>query len=265
MQWTDDWNGDVAKFRFKMTYHLAEEEAELTQLVERKGVVRPPPFMKKRRLPRFILAHDDRMRSCDEETGDEDYYNEDDFRVGSVIEVFGRKMVIYDCDDFTQDWYLKNKNYNQRSERVDVSDPPAPPVVHVTPPPAMFGSDEDTLNSLKSLMPKQPRKSPKKEFLGSVRYVARLVTNDPVDKGREFRVTYYRDDKSINIYEPPMRNSGVLGGNFLRRTRIDNPRTGRIFEVEDFYSGATLNINCFNFYLIKEDLEGKKGLSPERN
>jgi hypothetical protein len=265
LQWVDDWNGDVAKFRFRMSYDLAEEMAELTQLVERKGVVRPPPFMKKRRLPRFILAHDDRMRSCDDETGDEDYYTEDDFKVGATIEVFGRSMLIFDCDDFTQQWYMKNKGYDQRRARIDVSDPAPPAVVHAVPPPTMFGSDDDTLNGLKSLVPSQPRRSPRKENLGSTRYVAKMVTNDPVDRGREFRVTFYRDDQSVNIYEPPMRNSGVLGGNFLRRTRIDNPQTGRLFELNNFFTGAKLTINCFTFELLREDVEGKKGLSPTRN
>jgi hypothetical protein len=42
----------------------------------------------------------------------------------------------------------------------------------------------------------------------------------PEDEGREFTVTYYTLDNTISIYEPPKRNSGIIGGKFLSRREI---------------------------------------------
>lgn len=42
----------------------------------------------------------------------------------------------------------------------------------------------------------------------------------PEDEGREFTITYYTLDNTISIYEPPKRNSGIIGGKFLSRREI---------------------------------------------
>lgn len=257
--WVDAWDGQEFRHHYQLTYYPVDEETEIIEQ-KVKGTARPPIFLKKRRLPRFVLPHDNRMRSCDDETGDEDYYNEDDFIVGSHIEVFGRNMVIYDCDDATQAWYLKEKGIDQRSNRVDVSDPPTPAIVHPTPPPPVFGGEEDTLNSLKYLIPKQLKREMREPAMGFLRYIARLKTADPVDGGRVFLVTYYRDTKEVGVYEPPLRNSGVLGGNFLRRCKAKNPVTEKLFEESEFYPGAELVINRFTFTFLREDDVGKKGI-----
>ena len=34
-----------------------------------------------------------------------DYYNDSDLTLGSVINVWGRKFLICDCDDFTKEFY----------------------------------------------------------------------------------------------------------------------------------------------------------------
>jgi hypothetical protein len=41
------------------------------------------------RVISFVLAHDDRMRTMEGDSGDSDYYHEDDFCVGHTINVFG--------------------------------------------------------------------------------------------------------------------------------------------------------------------------------
>ena len=43
--------------------------------------------------------------------------------------------------------------------------------------------------------------------------------NTPADSERRFVFTYYLEDEMTAIFEPPIRNSGVIGGKFLSRGR----------------------------------------------
>lgn len=40
------------------------------------------------------------------------------------------------------------------------------------------------------------------------------------DEGRRFIITYYKSDRTVVVREPPKRNSGILGGNFLSRMKV---------------------------------------------
>ena len=95
----------------RLSYYLASDEVEVKEAKEAKqrSFVGWPTLLKRSRLPRFILAHDDRLRrwqnvtlctnvlspsihllflpscvacSVEDVTGDEEYFHEDDFRVG---------------------------------------------------------------------------------------------------------------------------------------------------------------------------------------
>ena len=43
--------------------------------------------------------------------------------------------------------------------------------------------------------------------------------SEPTDVDRKFIISYYIRDFTLAVYEPPMRNSGVIGGQFLKRSR----------------------------------------------
>lgn len=45
-------------------------------------------------------------------------------------------------------------------------------------------------------------------------------TGLPEDEGRRFIITYFKADRTVVVREPPKRNSGIIGGNFLSRMKV---------------------------------------------
>lgn len=45
-------------------------------------------------------------------------------------------------------------------------------------------------------------------------------TGVPEDEGRRFIITYFKADRTVVVREPPKRNSGIIGGNFLSRMKV---------------------------------------------
>lgn len=45
-------------------------------------------------------------------------------------------------------------------------------------------------------------------------------TGVPEDEGRRFIITYFKSDRTVVVREPPKRNSGIIGGNFLSRMKV---------------------------------------------
>lgn len=72
-------------------------------------------------------------------------------------------------------------------------------------------------------------------------------SQNPHDEGRRFIIFYYLSDDMIRIYEVPTRNSGIIEGLFLEKTRIPKPGS-RVDNPEyygpaDFAIGATVEGN----------------------
>jgi len=81
-----------------------------------------------------------------------------------------------------------------------------------------IGGEEDTLGTIYG-MPK-----PQRDLVKLQRNQGRLlrcrlvfITENRIDATRCFALTYYLEDDTIQIYEEIVRNSGVGGGNFLKR------------------------------------------------
>ena len=245
------------KYLYWLSYFLATEQTEIKENKGKKQFMGNPTLLSKMRLPKGILAHDDRMRSCEDVTGDEDYYHEDDFVVGKTISIFGRVMTICDCDEFTQNWYLEHKGIDQRAGRVATAAPVEPPQPRQAPPHHGFGSEEDTMASWKSLIPKRPKNDMLKFMQAATgkcnRFLCKLVTNDPINSERVFRITVSLDDHQVAIYEPPIRNSGVSGGIFLKKQKLRNEATHAYWTPADFFVGATVTIRAHTFKIYEEE------------
>lgn len=79
----------------------------------------------------------------------------------------------------------------------------------------------------------------------------------PEDKDRKFIISYRLADDMMTIYEPPVRNAGMLCGKFLQRTRVQKPGTPtdnpEFYTPGDFYIGARIHVFKHRFIITGAD------------
>lgn len=115
-----------------------------------------------------------------------------------------------------------------------------------------MGSLDDSLQNCLSLAPKQPRRDVKKmlEMAGkTLRFSAELVSPLPVDQHRRFLITFYLEDDTMAVFEQARANSGMRGGRFLERRRIEVPgsktvdgRGPEYYGLQHLHPGAQLRV-----------------------
>lgn len=188
-----------------------------------------------------------------------EYYTPKDFKLGATVPIYGRKFLIYDCDNFTKAFYYHHfgqTEFNSLDVKEKLRELPKMEI----PPYNHFGSLEDSLQSCLSLIP-QP---PKKDFIKMLendhkvlRFEAVMDSVRPEDNGRRFIICYRLADDMMTIYEPPVRNSGIIGGKFLERTRVAKPSSApdqpTFYGPQDFYIGAVVDIFKHRFVIISAD------------
>ncbi|TPP59961.1 EF-hand domain (C-terminal) containing 2 [Fasciola gigantica] len=286
---TDSMYGDPREMILQ--YYLADDTIDVHEVNPansgRDGV---PCFLRRQKLPRSatalplpgtvtdrtllnVFGHPQRggryiLDSLKLGAVPDDFYTDRDLTLGASINVYGRKFLICDCDEFTKEYYRTKYGLEDFT-------PVKPPRVSTqmqikreTPPYNGWGSEEDSLANCKGLIPVAPKGDfPKfvamdKQGLEShiLRFTARLLSKDPLDRDRLFMISCYLSDDTFSVYEPPKRNSGFKGGLFLERGRVKKPCNDR-FPVElsdyykpaDIYIGALLEFNHFQFEITDAD------------
>lgn len=142
------------------------------------------------------------------------YVQPADIVIGGTVDVFGRKLVVRSCDPYTREWYSSAaaadyKCSPQPPDVVDHEEVVAPPAA-VVPPHNGIGSEEDSLQSVRTFNVKPLKKDYNQWALhdGIVyRFHARLDSKDVLDAKRRFTIACYPSDDSLAIYEPPV--SGI--------------------------------------------------------
>jgi len=136
--------------------------------------------------------------------------------------------------------------FDETIERPQIRIPP-----HVAP-----GAEEDSLGSFLYLIPKVPKKNFRRMMENDrkiLRFMARLDTDAPEDQGRIFVIKYFLSDDTVAAFEPPQKNSGVMGGKFIKRDRFKKPNSHEYYTQADFYTGAQVEFNKFQFVLYQAD------------
>lgn len=188
-----------------------------------------------------------------------DYFTPRDFKVGESVNIYNRRFLIYDLDNFSKAFYWKNFGVTD-FKPVDVEQRLRELSKMEIPPYNGFGSLEDSLQSCLSLIP-QP---PKKDFIKmlendgkQLRFECVMDSAKNEDQGRRFILVYRLSDDMITVYEPPVRNSGIIGGKFLERTRVAKPDSAphqpQFYGPQDFYIGAVIEIFKHRFRIVNAD------------
>ncbi|KAK8854293.1 EF-hand domain-containing protein 1 [Tritrichomonas musculus] len=251
----DDRNRPFGDLRqFVINYFLADDTMEVNEtLKQNDGRHHFPSFVRRSQIPKEVLAlseNDPRFLSADH------YYRPPDLKIGNTINILNRAMFIYDCDEFTRTWYRQNYGYTDQ-EMAPITTPQSQPTTKVSiqiPPNSLIGSEEDTIRNVMSLHPKPPPKDEQKlisKMHDVLRFTAKMITKNAVDASRNFIITFYLSDDTIQIYEPPQRNSGIVAGKFLQRTKMKNPETGEYFRPSDLEVGRIVTINGLRFQLLQ--------------
>jgi hypothetical protein len=164
-------------------------------------------------------------------------------------------MLIAKCDAFTRQYYASN-GIHLKDDMVLQNAEKKVEVKRVIPPYNGFGTEEDSLRSCTGgLNPPPPKKDLQKMRDKSgviLRFNAQLVSNKSDDTNRRFVFQYFMEDDTISIREPPVRNSGVMGGSFLRRNTIKRP-SGEPFTAKDMFVGNVVEIVGHRFLLLNAD------------
>lgn len=237
--------------RFWLSFYYASEEVEIAREKGQQGTIFPKVLVARARLPKRYLGHDSRARECDEFDDSADYYHAEDLHVGATVNASGRCLLLCDCDAATQAFYAQH-GVDQKAHTVDLSIPAPPPRPVVIPPHTGFGGEEDSLQSVKSLVPRPVRKPMLEHPAPIIMFRLRMLSTDAVNASRELIATLYPDDSEVALYEPTVRNSGVASGPFLRRIKLRNPATGSWYQAADFVPGGRIEINSYAFAVIEK-------------
>lgn len=242
-----------ARFYFVIHYYLVDNTTEINEAhCRNSGRDAYPMFMKRRKLFKTnILTAVPNMLKAEEEL-----YLPEDFLLGQSINVWGRDVVLYDCDDFTRDFYKGFMGIDQFENKLDVSEKP---IVHrkLKPPPHQgVGTEEDSLINCEMIQPKPPKVDlVRMMMLGGeiLRFECKMMNGEPEDENRRLVIAYYPGDGHCAVFEVQQRNSGHMGGKFADKRRYRNVDTGKYFELGDFYVGKTVTFAAQPLKIIRAD------------
>ncbi|TNN19592.1 EF-hand domain-containing family member C2 [Schistosoma japonicum] len=274
-----------------LNYFLADDTIEIREIIPaNSGRDAVPCFLRRQKLPRTVapiplpgvvtdrtllnvFGHPQRgghyvLDSLKLGAPKDDFYKDNDLTIGANINVYGRKFLIYDCDEFTKEYYRIKYGLKDFTPVKPTIQDNRIPVKREIPPYNGWGTDEDSLANCNSLIPKVQNHNFKKfmeldrQGLEShvLRFSGRLLSDRQIDHDRQFVISCYLSDDTISIYETQQKNSGFQGGLFLERSKIKKPNNKlfdnkpiEYYKPTDLYVGANLNFNTFQFELIEAD------------
>lgn len=189
-------------------------------------------------------------------------YTAADFQIGGRINIENRHFYIFDCDDFTRNWYIVYRNCTEEDMKpLPIAEELVPFAKPALPPHNGYGTLEDSQQHCTNLLPKPPKKNFHKLMNKDsivLRFSAKLIETERFsladsDKDRKFIISYFMADDTISVYEPIVRNCGIMGGKFLERGRVFKYDLDEIYNHCDLYVGAVLHIHHRGFELLEAD------------
>jgi len=278
---TSEMFGDVRELI--LHYFLADDTVEIREVIKaNSGRDAAPKFLHRSKVPKDVgalhkpgeitqrtvlnvfgpMGHGGRYILDSLKTGAvaKQFYTDADLMIGSKINVWGREVTICDMDDFTAHFYKTKFGHEKPAPIVYRSEPGAKPDREI-PPYNGWGSEEDSkANCLKLIA-----QAPKRDFIKFMmkdrqgldshvlRYFASLDTNRPIDMDRCFIISFYLSDDTISVFEPEKRNSGIVHGKFIERSKIAKPNNAGYYTAEDLFIGAQVFFRSHQFVITDAD------------
>eukprot|EP00672_Neobodo_designis_P015268 CAMPEP_0174845440 /NCGR_PEP_ID=MMETSP1114-20130205/11724_1 /TAXON_ID=312471 /ORGANISM="Neobodo designis, Strain CCAP 1951/1" /LENGTH=724 /DNA_ID=CAMNT_0016079685 /DNA_START=50 /DNA_END=2224 /DNA_ORIENTATION=- len=219
--------GTWDKRLFRVSYFVADGTLAVNALkAPNDGRDPVAAFIKRGKIPRGKFA----TKAIDTISAPrdvrEEHITDADLGTGITVSMFGREFYLFDCDDFTRRYYAANygrdlKTFDKGYTEGDGKATATRPVE--LPPHNGFGTEEDSLGSVRHMVPKPPKKDYAKYIRHAqdvLRYSAEIDQPLPEDEGRRFIVCYYLADDTISVFEYAVRNSGHSGGKIFARAKV---------------------------------------------
>ncbi|CAD7942901.1 unnamed protein product [Amoebophrya sp. A25] len=239
---------------FIIMYFLADDTIQIReQYPLNSGRDGFPILCKRMRMPKGKMSLRGPMDSAYQ---DDEYVNIADFSIGQRLEMYNMSFFLYDADGFTREYFAKDMP-QPLAEKIDVRLPEKDVPRAVTPPYTGYGSWDDSMASVISLIPKKPRKDLAKLFFNegkTLRFSAKFSGEvNEEDTMRRFLMTYNLFDDTMQIHEPPQRNLGIVTGRFLEKAVHLNQLTGKLFRPDDFLPGKEMKVMSHQFLMLDMD------------
>jgi hypothetical protein len=246
----DDVGTYFFRYFFTLHFYLADDTVELIMAQQKNMGSLSGMFWK--RAPLLKNPHYSCAPAMDKPKGIR--VMPEDLIIGQTVDVQGRSVVLYDCDEFTRGYYRENQGFEQG--QIYMEDAPAEEFEQLVPPHNGIGTEEDSLSSCYNLVPKVPRKDVNKLLLQAgriLRFEAVWLTHRREDKDRRFIVCTYLHDDEVAVFEIKNPNFGWPQGKFAAKSRKKNPVTNEWFKPSDFYVGAIIEISGARLQLVSAD------------
>ncbi|CAJ1986481.1 DUF1126 repeat-containing protein [Leishmania donovani] len=166
------------------------------------------------------------------------YYRDVDLDVGVTLNVFGRSVLLYDCDDYTREFFMERygvslrppvdvSSYFQGDGRRTVLGTEAPTKsllgdgvksVVGKPATAADAGDADGGVAVSSANAAAAAKGTPTDTLRFRAVLARPANHD--DEQRRFTVTYYTNSEEFMVYESAYPKAGINGGCMWKRRKV---------------------------------------------
>mmetsp|Transcript_9889 Transcript_9889/g.10393 ORF Transcript_9889/g.10393 Transcript_9889/m.10393 type:complete len:510 (+) Transcript_9889:100-1629(+) len=253
---TEKLYGDVHEFI--LIYHLADDTVEIFNKPSNSGKELFPKLLK-----RAPLVKDYGFLS-DNNSNEEQYYHWSDIYIGCDLNIYSRILHVIDADNDTRDFYDLMDCPLGGGER-SISSASKLSFTRTIPPHNGFGSEEDSIKSC--VGPLCPSNAPTRINVFENRilsFYAHFIPKNSNDDTRRFVISFYLQDNSIKIQEPPVRNSGFVGGLFLSRRRVKKENSDEYYQIDDFDIGKRVKILTHDFIINGANPFTLKWLDHER-
>jgi len=223
---------------FVVIYHLADDTIEIFNAAN-SSIKQFPKLLKRCQLPKEFGSSSLLAGGND---ADQHFYHWSDFYVGAQLQVYARTLTVLDADTKTRQFFEARGEPLGDAIRIDDNQSTFT-FSREIPPHTGFGSEEDSLKSC--IGPLSPTSHIAKTNIEETRafvFFAKLITSDAANNDRKFVITVYKQDGTIKVQEPPLRNSGFVGGVFLSRRKVKRFGTNDNLTERDFEIGSQIRI-----------------------